>query len=131
MKLIKIQPDIEKAKSLIKLAELREQKIKVLQEDIYSSLLTETYYEICKELITALLFCDGYKTLSHKDLIGYIKQTNKFSEKEIYQIDDLRIKRNKLVYYGIFTNKSFLERNKKDYKLIISKLKIILQERIN
>ena len=33
--------------------------------------IIERYYEIIKELLTALMYLDGYKTLSHKKLIDY------------------------------------------------------------
>ena len=69
---MKIKPDKERARSLVKLAILRYKKIKTFDEEKESSLIIEGYYETAKELITAILFIDGYKTLSHKDLIEYL-----------------------------------------------------------
>ncbi|MCK5699358.1 MAG: hypothetical protein KAH93_05905 [Candidatus Aenigmarchaeota archaeon] len=56
MKLMRIQPDKERAKSLISLSELRHKKIKLYDEHTEASLIIEIYYEIAKELITAILF---------------------------------------------------------------------------
>jgi len=130
MELIKIEPDKEKARSLLKLTLLRQNKLPKFDIEKESPLITETYYEICKELITAILFCKGYKTLSHKDLIEYIKQHNEFNEEEIILLDNLRKKRNRLIYYGVFTNPIFIKRNKQKLKVIITKLKKILGKEI-
>ncbi|KYK25250.1 hypothetical protein AYK26_02095 [Euryarchaeota archaeon SM23-78] len=130
MELIRIEPDKEKARSLLKLAELRESKLPKFKTETDSPLITETYYEICKELITAILFCNGYKTLSHKDLIDYILQFKDFKEEDIHRLDVLRKKRNRLVYYGVFTEPGFIKSNKAKYKEIIKKLKRILKEKL-
>lgn len=54
MELIRIDPDKEKAKSLLKLSELRETKLPIFDKETDSPLIVESYYEICKELITAI-----------------------------------------------------------------------------
>ena len=49
------------------------------------------YYEIIKELITALMYSNGLKTLSHKALIYYLEKNYKeFTKQEIILADDLR-----------------------------------------
>ncbi|MFH1511368.1 MAG: hypothetical protein ABIF10_06770, partial [Candidatus Woesearchaeota archaeon] len=85
MDLIKIEKDPERAGSLLLLSRLRIAKLGSFDEDKESALLAESYYEIAKELITSVLFLDGYKTLSHTDLIEYIKTKymDKFEEDEI------------------------------------------------
>ena len=90
------------------------------------------YYEICKELITALLFLDGYKTLSHKDLVEYIQLSygEHFTENEINVLDNLRKRRNNIVYYGILVDSSYINRNKEIFESIISKLKKITEKKI-
>ena len=132
MELIKIEKDKERAKSLFELSMLRYNKIVQFDIEKESSLIAESYYEICKELITSLLFLDGYKTLSHKDLIEYIKIncSNQFSENEIETLDMLRKRRNKIVYYGIFVDISYITRNKPIFEDIIEKLKKIIKEKI-
>ena len=130
MDLIKITPDIERAKSLLKLSEIRYKKLDSYNKDDEAVLIIEAYYEICKELITAILFCEGYKTLSHKELVEYMKRYEQFNESDIFRLDDLRKKRNKLVYYGEFIDGDYIERNKTKFEIIISKLKDILNQKI-
>ena len=124
MKLMRIQPDRERAKSLIKMARLRHGKINLFDEESEVSLIIEIYYEVAKELVTAILFIDGYKTLSHMDLISYLKTNYKddFDTFEIELLDQLRKNRNKIVYYGMFIESSYLKMNRKTIIAIISKL---------
>ena len=122
--LIKIKPDKERARSLIKLAKLRYEKVKTFDGEKESSLVAEGFYEVIKELITSILFIDGYKTLSHKDLVEYIGSNYKdnFSDSDIALLDQLRKFRNKIVYYGIFVEPSYIRRNKENITEIISRL---------
>ena len=75
-KVSRIRQDKEKAKSLIKVVELREKNIAKINNDEFVTLIIEDYYEIIKELITAIMSIDGWKTVSHEILIGYL---NKFT----------------------------------------------------
>lgn len=129
MELIKIEKDVEKAKSLYNLAVLRYNKISSFNIEIEASLIVESYYEIIKELITAILFIDGYKTLSHKDLVTYIKinYSGIINNDEIEIIDLLRKRRNGIVYYGIMINPFFVNNNKETIEIIIQKLKDIIK----
>lgn len=122
--LIKITPDKERARSLIKLARLRYDKIKTFDEEKDSSLIAEGFYEVSKELITAILFIDGCKTLSHKDLIEYMNLNygSYFSSTDINLLDQLRKLRNSIVYYGVFIESSYIKRNNKPIHVLISKL---------
>ena len=122
--LIKITLDKERARSLAKLARLRYEKIKTFDEEKDSSLIAEGYYEVSKELMTAILFIDGYKTLSHKDLIEYlgINFKDHFSYSDISLFDQLRKLRNSVVYYGVFVEPSYVKRNKAHISQLISKL---------
>ena len=130
--LIKIKPDKERARSLIKLASLRYGKIKTFDEEKESSLIVEGYYEVAKELITAILFIDGYKTLSHKDLIEYLSLNfkNDFSILDMELLDQLRKLRNNIVYYGVFIESSYVKRNKERINNVISKLFKICEKRL-
>ncbi len=130
--LIKIQPDKERARSLIKLAKLRYNVIKTFNEEKESSLIAEGYYEVAKEIVTAILFADGYKTLSHKDLIEYLSLNYKgnFTSLDINLLDQLRRLRNNIVYYGIFIDPSYIKRNKEHIYGIISKLFDICEKKL-
>lgn len=97
--------DREKARSLLKLIELREKNINKFSKQESSTLIVEAYYEIVKELITAMMVIDGYKTTSHELLVGYLAKFHKeFSTFEINLIDQLRKTRNDIAYRGVMIN---------------------------
>lgn len=93
-----------------------------------SALIITDYYEIIKELITAKLLLDGYKTLSHKELINCISNSSEFNEYEISVLDNLRILRNRVAYDGFLIEPSYLSRNEKLFKVLIKKLKEIVKQ---
>jgi hypothetical protein len=131
MELIKITPDKEKARSIVKMVSLIKERIKKQERDKMAALIIADYYEIIKELITAILLIDGYKTLSHKDLIDYIKEKYKeFSIHEISVLDDLRVLRNRIAYEGFFIEPSYLERNEPLFKEIIRKLENLIERKL-
>lgn len=103
---VKVRPDKETAKSILKMIEVRERALELKDRKEFTSLVVEDYYEIIKEAITALMAADGYKTLSHEEL------------------------RNKIVYKGFFVEYDFLERNETGIKEVVAKLKLILKEKL-
>ena len=86
--------------------------------------IVEQYYEVIKELITALMYSDGYKTLSHKSLILYLEKNYaaNFGKDEFILMDDMRKLRNDILYYGKQVDRSFLINHEGKLKIIISKL---------
>ncbi|MEK6891861.1 MAG: hypothetical protein AABX25_01625 [Nanoarchaeota archaeon] len=130
--IIRIQPDKERARSLVKIAGLRYEKINTFDEEKESQLIVEGYYEVAKELITAILFINGYKTLSHKDLVEYLELNFKkdFQRLDIELLNQLRILRNKIVYYGEQIESSYISRNKRNIFVIISKLFDICERKL-
>ena len=131
MDLIKITPDKEKARNILKMVFLIEERIKGQDKSKMAALIIADYYEIIKELITAILLIDGYKTLSHKDLIDYIKE--KYSELNMHEIsvlDDLRILRNRVTYEGFFIEVSYLNRNEALFKRLILRLKTLIAKKL-
>lgn len=133
MDLTKIQPDTERARSLLKMAEMRFKALANYGLEEESSLLAEGLYEVAKELVTALMFIDGYKTLSHTDLVDYLKANYKteFSEYEIYIFDDYRKNRNRIVYYGFFIEPAFVKRTKAAIEGLIKKLKKLCESKLS
>jgi len=127
----KITPDKEKAKSLLKIISLRERNINKMEPEEFSTLIVEGYYEIVKELITAIMSADGWKTVSHEMLIGYMAKFYKeFYNSEIYLMDQLRKTRNDIAYRGVMIKHDYLKRNGKDILKMIERLKIIAQTKI-
>ena len=119
--IFRISISVARSKSLKDMAEDRLADIKH-EKKPYK--LVEQYYEIIKELITALMYADGYKTLSHKSLILYLEKNYNaaFSKDEFILVDDTRKLRNDILYYGKQVDKSFLINHEGKLKIIISKL---------
>lgn len=131
MELIRVTPDKERARSILKMTLLIEERIKLQDRKRMATLIISDYYEIIKELITAVLFIDGYRTLSHKDLIDYLKENyQEFNEHEISVLDDLRVLRNRISYEGFLVDSAYLERNEKQLKAIIKKLTGLVNKRL-
>ena len=131
-KVSKLRPDFEKAKGLLKLTELREHKLTSFQLPAETTLLAEAYYEIVKEIITAIMSIDGWKTLSHELLISYLATFySEFSTSEVMLIDQLRQMRNDIAYRGIMIKPEYIEGNKKEIIVIINKLKNRLFEKLS
>jgi len=129
MDLIKITPDNERAKNILKMISLIEERIEKQDKIKFSSLIIADYYEVIKELITAVLLADGYKTLSHKDLIDYLKENyHEFNSYDLSVIDSIRVLRNRIAYEGFFIENSYLSRNEDSFKKIIQKLKILINK---
>lgn len=127
----KITPDKEKAKSLLKIVSLREKNISVMSSDEFTTLIVEGYYEIIKELITAIMSIDGWKTVSHELLVGYMAKFYKeFSQAEIHVIDQLRKTRNDISYRGVVIRHDYLARNRDIILKIINKLKQVIQRKL-
>ena len=127
----KVKPDKEMAKALLKMMAIRLKAVESLDKNMFASIIVEGYYEIVKEGITALMAIDGYKTLSHEVLIGYIKEFySEFSEQDIIFMDNLRRIRNNIVYKGFVVQKDYLDRNEKMVNTIIKKLKKLIEDKL-
>jgi len=131
--IIKVAPDKEKARSMLGLIGNREKFLSMIDTEKFPTIAAETYYEIIKELSTALLLLDGFKTIgekAHKELIDYLSNYKEISSEDMVLMDDLRIKRNKSSYEGKQIERSYLE-NKKDKLMgIINKLKKLVNNRL-
>ena len=132
--LIKITPDKERAKSIVKMAETTLEIVRSIDSSQFSSHVTKEYYDVIREFMTATLLLDGYKTYgegAHKKLIEYFQYYGKgLTEYEISIIDSLRITRNKIEYDGFFVEKGYLERKIKYIHEIIAKLRKIIDKGI-
>ncbi len=132
--LIRITPNKEKAKSILKMAEVSLEAIKTRDSKKFTSIVTKEYYEVIRELISTILLLDGYKTEgegSHKKLIDYLAENykTKFSRQEIVLLEELRNTRNKIAYDGFFVPEYYLDTRIKEIKNIISKLKEIINKK--
>lgn len=117
--IFKITKDERRANALIEMAKDRFKNMNF--KEAYRTI--EEYYEIIKELITAFMYKSGFKTLSHKSLIEFAFENIKsLSRQELELIDELRVKRNNIVYYGEKVSIEFLKSREDSIKKIVTKL---------
>jgi hypothetical protein len=124
--LIKITPNEEKARSILRMVDITLEMIGQIDKKKFPSNVIKEYYETIRELMSIILLLDGYKIIgenAHKRLIGYLEKNYEFDDGDISFIDDLRILRNKIAYDGFFIKEEYLDRNIGNIKGIISKLK--------
>ena len=118
--IFRISRDKERANDLFDMAKERLDMLKLIPKDKTYKIIEE-YYEIIKELLTATMYSDGYKTLSHVKLIEYFSSYYKeLDENQIKLIDTLRKFRIGIVYYGKKISKEFLINNEDGIKKIVS-----------
>jgi hypothetical protein len=118
--IFKITKDERRANALKEMARNRFSNMSSLKEPYR---IIEEYYEIIKELLTALMYLQGFKTLSHKALLEFsAKNIKSLSSQELGLIDELRIKRNNIVYYGEQITQEFLKSREQKIKETINKL---------
>ena len=128
----KVFPDREKAKSIFNLALAREKSILLLKTD-FTNRIVENYYEVIKEIASALLLLKGVKFTgenAHKEIIDSLSKNAGFSESDISILQDLRIRRNNSLYEGKPINPSYLENNEGSLADIIDKLKKITKDNL-
>ena len=135
--LTKVEIDKERVRSILEMAEHSEKYIKLLLEKIslqeHQTPLVRDYYEVIRELATAVLLSNGLKATgdnAHKETIDNLRNYGEFSEEEILEIQDLRIKRNKSAYEGKPIKSPYLENKKAKLDKIILKLKMIVNKNI-
>lgn len=126
--LIRVTPDRERAKSILKMTEIILERIRETNKKKYPSLVLVDYYEIIKQLLTAIALLDGYKALSHKALIEYSKKYLFPWEYEL--VDKIRRIRNRINYEGYFLDYDFLERNEVKIIELVDKLRRVLTEKL-
>lgn len=130
LNLIKVTPDKEKAKSMLKMIKTTIDMITYLDIVKFSSNITKEYYDVLRELMSIVLLLDGYKVYgeeAHKKTIEYIEIKYKtITEAEINLLNDLRIKRNKISYDGFFIEPEYIKNKLERIKKIIIKLEKII-----
>jgi hypothetical protein len=132
--LIKITPDRIRAKSIFKMAMVSFEMIKTIDEKKFPSNVVKGYYDVIRELISAIVLIDGYKTYgegAHKKLIDYFfSEYKEFFSSEIFLVNELRILRNKIDYDGFFVKYEYLERKNVFIKDVIEKLIKLVEKKL-
>lgn len=119
--IFRITPDTERARDLFEMAKERIEIVNELSRKFPYKIIEE-YYEIILELITALMYKDGFKTLSHISAIEYLSKNYKMEESEVKTIEEMRKLRHGIVYYGKRVKEAYLINNEQKIKKIICKL---------
>lgn len=113
----------EQARSLLRMSRIRlkdNDRRERTGENI--SLIVEGYWEVIKQLTTALLNLKGFKSYSQDCLIVFLEEFYNFDRSEIELMDQLRRLRNDIDYRGEFLDIEYLERNEESIQTIIRKL---------
>lgn len=122
---IKISSDKFRAKSLIGTANQRIRFIKkhpIADEDLKFAF--EDYYSSMIEIVHAILSVNGYKVLNHVCQGFYLRDI--LNKPELYHMfDNLRIKRNNIVYYGKESNTEIVIEDIEHIKKLIKELEKI------
>lgn len=127
-----ISKDRDKAKSILKMANLRIEFWSDLKSDAkYTSIAVDGYYEIIKELLTALMYLEGYKSDNHECLVSFLRYKYPELSYEVGVIHQLKAVRNDIDYKGFFVNADYLKRNKLEFRHIIETLQRILKEKLD
>ncbi|MEK6864543.1 MAG: hypothetical protein AABX27_04570 [Nanoarchaeota archaeon] len=131
--IIKVTPNKEKARSMLALAESKEAFANTIDIKLYPTNAAENYYDVIRELASAVLLLDGNKAMgeqAHKEIIDELSGYKEFSEDEIALADDLRIKRNNSSYEGKPVDKIYVENKKQKWIALIQKLKQMIKKNI-
>ena len=121
----------EEARSLLKMAEIRQkdnERREVTEENV--SLIVETHWEVQKQLTTALLILEGYKSYSQECLIEFLKQKHDLRKSHAQKMHQLRRLRNDIDYRGKFLDRDYLDRNQDKIQQITENLKQKLEKEL-
>ncbi len=100
------------------------------ESDNYPSLFIEGYYEIIKELFTAILALDGWKALNHECLFAYIKEKHSDLDLDFDYLLELKDTRNSIDYRGVMVSSQIWNYNKLKIDLVINSLIKYIEEQI-
>lgn len=139
MTVIRITPDRERAKGLLETIEVRLDSISLMENaDIekFASKITEEYYEVILELVTAIMSADGYKISAdtvggHVASIQYMRKYKDLGAHEIELMDELRKRRVGIKYYGRRVSNEYLQGKEKEINNLVRKLWAIVKARLD
>lgn len=115
----RVEKDDWRVDTIIKMAKLRLEKIKMYRAIDEVSFIVEDYYEVIKELLVAYMLRGGLRARNHQCLISYFAMKNSGYEREAHTILQMSYFRNRLDYYGESVPVKFYEMNKGEFKRIV------------
>jgi uncharacterized protein (UPF0332 family) len=124
-----VEKDNEKVESI---KETVEKRIKYLDSiDVNKdniSFIVEGFYEVIKELLTALLLSKGLRSRNHQCLISYFYKNYPEYEENVNLISRMGYLRNRLDYYGELIDYEFYKKHRNDFKELINILKKLIEK---
>ncbi len=127
----KVEIDFEKVNSILRLCSVRLRVVQDIKLDHETaSIVAEDYYEIIKELLTALLLLHGLKSENHECLIAFFKKSYPSKEYETEIIFELKRVRNKISYEGLFVGIDYIKSSLLEFKHIITFLESEIKEKL-
>jgi len=115
-------PDMQLAKSLIKMSENHLKSIEDMRlTEVSSATIMTNYYESLREIVEAIASIDGYKVYSHEAFTYFLKE--KGEDLISIKFDNYRKIRNSVNYYGKPVEVGITEANINEIKKIIRELK--------
>ena len=124
----KIEKDTGKISSIIKMSNIRLRVTEqIVLDDETASIIAMDYYEVIKELLTALMLCDGMKSDNHECLISHFRHRYPDKEYEAKTIHQLKNVRNRISYDGASVDRSYIEINKFEFRHIIEMLQKLIK----
>lgn len=128
-----VQRDLEKARSIIELVEKRKEFVNRFKDKKFTTIICENYYEIIKELATALFLSKGIKFIgeyAHKELIEETIKLLNLGELYLVFLNDFRTRRNGSLYYGEQFENNYLENSENKIKFIINSIEKYLKNKL-
>jgi len=120
----KVEVDVSRARSMLEVADGRVDFLKgVVVGEKNVSFLVEGYYEVMKELLTALFFAKGLKCRNHQCLFSYFYKMFPDSERDARFVLRMNMLRNRLNYYGEVVDLGWYEANGKEILRVVGILK--------
>jgi len=124
--------DIELAKELLLMADLRERFWDSVKKKskAFPSLFIEGHYEVIKELCTAILAADGWKSLDHECLFAYLRNKKPELELDFDYLLELKDLRNAIGYRGVQVSYDIWNNNELKLQLTVKALKTYIANRL-
>ena len=124
----KIELDKDRINSILKMSDLILRVTnEIKRDDETVSVIVGNYYEVIKELLTALLLKHRMKSDNHECLISFFKNNYNYGYETnvIYELKNIR---NNIYYKGAFVKKEYLNKNELEFNHIIDLLKKLIYE---
>jgi uncharacterized coiled-coil DUF342 family protein len=131
--IVKTSVDKQKAKALIKMAEMTLERLKTTDKEKYPANTLTDYYDAIHKLMEAIALLNGIKTKgegAHQELIDYVAKTEKLDEQSRQLAQQMREYRNQISYEGFNISKNYIFLNEKNINAIIQKLKTMVEQNI-